>query len=452
MVKKSQEYIVKIDTLNHQAQGIARIDGFVVFVDNVLIDEVVKIKIEEVKKEYAKANLIEILEKSPYRKEPECPYYYLCGGCHLMHAKYQHQLKLKKLLVEDAFRRIGKLSPRINDVIGMENPFRYRNKTALPVGGDYKKPQIGFYRKMTHDIVDIDYCLIQHEFCDDVIKGMKDLIQKHKIEVYDEKKHKGVLRHIVVRNSFAFDEMMIILVCTKVPENLETIKKDILNNFSKIKSLYLNLNPKRTNVILGDEDILIWGSSTIKDRIGNLTFEISPKSFFQVNSMQTEVLYSQVVKYLRNIDAEIVFDVYSGIGTISMFIAPFCKKVYTIEIVEDAVEDAKKSSKNNGISNIEFICGRAEIEIPKLLKNGIIPQAVILDPPRSGCEKELLESLIEHKIPNIIYVSCNPSTLARDSSILFSNGYEILEVQPVDMFPQTFHVECVVLMTNVKNK
>uniref|UniRef100_UPI000584391D 23S rRNA (uracil(1939)-C(5))-methyltransferase RlmD n=1 Tax=Caldicellulosiruptor sp. F32 TaxID=1214564 RepID=UPI000584391D len=168
--------------------------------------------------------------------------------------------------------------------------------------------------------------------------------------------------------------------------------------------------------------------------------------------VQTEVLYSQVVKYLRDIEAEVVFDIYSGIGTISMFVAPFCKKVYAIEIVEDAVEDAKKSSKNNGISNIEFICGRAEIEIPKLLKNGIIPQAVILDPPRSGCEKELLESLIEHKIPNIIYVSCNPSTLARDSSILCSNGYEILEVQPVDMFPQTFHVECVVLMTNVKNK
>jgi len=440
---------VKIDTLNHQAQGIARIGGFVVFVDNVLVDEVVKIKIEEVKKEYARAKLIKILEKSPHRKQPECPYYYLCGGCHLMHAKYQYQLSLKKLLVEDAFRRIGKLNPRINDVIGMEKPFRYRNKTALPVGEDYKNPQIGFYKKMTHDIVDIDYCLIQHEVCDDVIKGMKDLIRKYNIEVYSEKKHQGVLRHIVVRNSFAFNEMMLILVCTKVPEDLENIKKDILNKFPNIKSLYVNLNPKRTNVILGEEDILIWGSNTIKDKIGNLIFEISPKSFFQVNSIQTELLYNQVVKYLRNIDAEVVFDVYSGIGTISMFVAPFCKKVYSIEIVEDAVEDAKKSSKNNGISNIEFICANAEIEIPKLMEKGIIPQVVILDPPRSGCEKALLESLIKQKIPNIIYVSCNPSTLARDSSILCSNGYEIVEVQPVDMFPQTFHVECVVLMSRV---
>lgn len=445
MVKKSQEYVVKIDTLNHQAQGIARIDGFVVFVDNVLIDEVVKIKIEEVKKEYARAKPIEILEKSPYRKLPECPYYDLCGGCHLMHSQYNYQLKLKKLLVEDAFKRIGKISPKINDVIGMQHPFRYRNKTALPVGGNCRKPRIGFYKKMTHEIVDIDYCLIQHEFCDKVIKGMKDLIKKHRIEIYDEKEHKGILRHIVVRNSFAFDEMMIILVCTKVPENLEAIKKDILNGFPEIKSLYLNLNPKKTNVILGDKDILVFGKETIKDKIGNFIFEISPKSFFQVNSVQTEVLYSQVVKYLQNVEAEVVFDIYSGIGTISMFVAPFCKKVYAIEIVKSAVEDAKKSSKNNGISNIEFICGNAEIEIPKLLKSGVIPQAVILDPPRSGCEKKLIESLIEHKIPNIIYVSCNPSTLARDSSLLCSSGYEIIEVQPVDMFPQTFHVECVAL-------
>ncbi|WAM31320.1 23S rRNA (uracil(1939)-C(5))-methyltransferase RlmD [Caldicellulosiruptor naganoensis] len=445
MVKVGDEFVVKIDALNHQAQGIARIDGYVVFVDHALLGEVLKVKIVEAKKEYGRAEIVEIIEKSPYRKEPECPVYYECGGCHLMHTSYEHQLEIKRMLVKDAFKRIGKLSPKINPVFGMENPFRYRNKVQFPVGKDRSGVKIGFYKKMTHEIVPTEFCLIQHRDTDRVIKVMKEIIKKYKIEIYNEKLHTGILRHIMIRRSFAFDQMMIVLICTKMPDKIEEVKEELVTSFSNLKSLYVNVNNKKTNVILGEKDILIWGSPTISDKIGKLLFEISPKSFFQVNSAQTEVLYSQVVKYLMNIEAEVVFDIYSGIGTISMFVAPFCKKVYSIEIVRDAVEDAKRSSKNNGISNVEFICGCAEIEIPKLLKSGIIPQAVILDPPRSGCEKELLESLIEHKISNIIYVSCNPSTLARDSSILCSNGYEILEVQPVDMFPQTFHVECVVL-------
>jgi len=445
LVKVGDEFIVRIETLNHQAQGIARIDGYVVFVDYALPDELLKIRIIEAKKEYGRAEIVEIVEKNPHRKKPECPVYYECGGCHLMHASYNYQLEIKKMLVEDAFKRIGKLSPKINPVIGMENPFRYRNKVQFPVGKDKNGIKIGFYKKMTHEIVPTSFCLIQHEDSDKVIEAMARIIKKYEIEVYNENLHTGVLRHIMVRRSFAFDEMMILLVCTKVPDRIEDIKNELVSTFPNLKSLYVNINNKKTNVILGEKDILIWGSPNIKDKIGNLLFEISPKSFFQVNTIQTEKLYNQVVKFLKEVGGKIIFDLYSGIGTISMFVSPFCEKVYAIEIVKEAVEDAKKSSLKNGITNVEFILADAEKEIQKLIKKGIVPDTVILDPPRKGCEKELLESLIATKVKNIIYVSCNPSTLARDAKIMADGGYEVIEVQPVDMFSQTYHVENVTL-------
>lgn len=450
MVKVGEEYIVKIEGLNHQAQGIARIDGYIVFVDYALLDEVVKVKVIQTKKEYGKAEIVEIVEKSPYRKKPECPVYYECGGCHLMHVDYEYQLRIKKMLIEDAFRRIGKLNVKINDVIGMEKPLRYRNKVQFPVGVKDDDMVIGFYKKMTHEIIPTDYCLIQHENSDKIIKIIKEIIKKYKIEIYNEKTHKGILRHIMVRSSFAFDEIMVVLVCKSMPNNIEGIKNDLIKKLPNLESLYVNINDKKTNVILGDKDILLWGNSTIKDKIDNLLFEISPRSFFQVNSIQTEKLYNQVVRFLKQVGGEIVFDAYSGIGTISMFVAPFCKKVYSIEIVKEAVEDAKMSAKRNNISNIEFICNNAEKEVPNLIKRGILPDVVILDPPRAGCERELLDTLVFSKIKNIIYVSCNPSTLARDAQILFQAGYEIVEVQPVDMFSQTYHVECVTLMSKVE--
>ncbi len=444
-MKVGDEFQVKIEALNHQAQGIAKLDGYVLFVDHVLLDEVLKVRIVEAKKEYARAEIVEIIEKSPYRKEPECPVYYRCGGCHLMHTTYENQLEIKRMLVEDAFRRIGKLSPKINHPIGMENPFRYRNKVQFPVGRDEKGVKIGFYKKMTHEIVPTDFCLIQHEDSDKVLSVMKEVIKKYGIEIYDERLHKGVIRHIMVRRSFAFDQMMIVLVCTRMPDRIEEIKEELIKSFPNLKSLYVNINSKKTNVILGEKDILVWGSPAISDKIGNLLFEISPESFFQVNTVQTEKLYNQVVRYLTEVGGRVVFDLYSGIGTISMFVAPYCEKVYAIEIVKQAVEDAIKSSIENKIANVEFIHADAEKKMKELIENDIIPDTVIVDPPRKGCEKELLESIISAGVKNFIYVSCNPSTLARDARILTDGGYELLKVQPVDMFPQTYHVENVVL-------
>ncbi|MGB9857587.1 MAG: 23S rRNA (uracil(1939)-C(5))-methyltransferase RlmD [Dictyoglomaceae bacterium] len=442
MVKIGEEYIVKIDHVNHQGQGIAHINTFVVFVENALLDEVLKIRITKVKKDYAIAKITEIIEKNPNRVNPPCKVYYQCGGCHLMHMDYSFQLEVKRRVVEDALKRIGKMEFKVNNVLGMNYPFRYRNKAKIPVGKRNNKVVLGFYKPGTHEIVNIERCIVHHEDVDRVIEVTKDAIKRFNISIYNEEKHKGLLRFVVVRRSFAFDEIMIILVVKSIPDNINKIASFYKNEFKNLTSFYVNINPCKTTAVLGEKSLLILGKEIIRDKIGEFVFNISPVSFFQVNSIQVNKLYSKVLEFL-NLNSKVVFDAYCGIGTISLFLSKKAKKVYGIELSKEAVDDAFKNAKRNKVDNVEFICDKSESAIPKLIDEGIIPDTIVLDPPRGGCDRSLLEKIIKSKINQVIYVSCYPSTLARDISILKEGGYKLLEIQPVDMFPQTFHVECI---------
>jgi len=445
VVKVGEEYIVKIDGINSQGQGIAHIEGFVVFVDYGLPSEIVKIRIHTAKKDYAIGKIVDFVEKDTHRVDPLCDVFYRCGGCHLMHVSYEYQLDLKRRIVEDTFKRIGKVNVYIKPVIGMDYPYRYRNKAKIPVGRRNGKIVVGFYKTNTHHIVDIKKCIVQHEDTDGLIETVKEAIKKFRIEIYNELEHKGEIRFMVARRSFAFDELMVILVSKKMLNNAKKIARYFKFKHPNLRSFYININPKRTNEIFGEESRLIWGEEVIKDKIGGFIFEISPVSFFQVNSIQTEKLYSKAVEYLSE-DSNLVFDAYCGIGTISLFLSKKAKKVYGIEIERSAIEDAWKNTRINKVKNVEFIWGRSEEVIPRLISEGKIPDAVVLDPPRKGCDKILLDAIINSNVKQIIYISCYPSTLARDINVLVNSGYRVKEVQPVDMFPHTFHVENIVLL------
>ncbi len=445
MVKVGEEYQVRIEKINSQGQGIAYINSFVVFVDYALPGEVVKIKIHTAKKDYAVGRIVEFIEKDPRRCDPVCDVFYKCGGCHLMHVNYEYQLELKKMMVEDALKRIGKIEKEVNPVIGMENPYRYRNKAKIPVGKRRGKIVLGFYKPNTHYIVDINKCIVHHEDTDKVIETTKEAIKKFHIEVYNELQHTGLLRFVVVRRSFAFDDLMVILVSKGMIDNAKKVARFYKYKLKNLKSFYVNINPKRTNEIFGEESRLILGDGTIRDKIGDFVFEISPVSFFQINSIQTEKLYNKALEYLSP-NSRLVFDAYCGIGTISLFLSKKAEKVYGIEVERTAIEDAWKNARLNKVKNVEFIWGRSEEVIPRLIEDGKIPDAVVLDPPRKGCDQTLLESIIRAKIRQIIYISCYPSTLARDINILLNAGYNLVDVQPVDMFPQTFHVETIALL------
>lgn len=445
MVKVGEEYVVKVDGINSQGQGIAHIEGFVVFVDYGLPGEIVKIRIHTAKKDYAVGKIIDFVEKDTHRADPPCDVFFRCGGCHLMHVSYEYQLELKRMIIEDAFKRIGKVDVYIKPVIGMEYPYRYRNKAKIPIGVRNGKIVVGFYKPNTHHIVNVKKCIVQHEDTDGLIETVKEAIKKFRIEVYNELEHKGEIRFMVARRSFAFDELMVILVSKNMLDNAKKIARYFKYKHPNLKSFYININPKRTNEIFGEETRLIWGEEVIKDKIGDFVFEISPVSFFQVNSIQTEKLYNKAVEYLSE-DTNLVFDAYCGIGTISLFLSKKAKKVYGIEIERSAIEDAWKNTRINKVKNVEFIWGRSEEVIPRLISEGKIPDAVVLDPPRKGCDKVLLDAIINSNVKQIIYISCYPSTLARDINILVNSGYKIKEVQPIDMFPHTFHVENVVLL------
>jgi 23S rRNA (uracil1939-C5)-methyltransferase len=325
----------------------------------------------------------------------------------------------------------------------MENPYRYRNKVQLPVGRIGGKIQIGFYAPRTHDIIDMEECIIQDEIGDRVIKIVRDWMEKYDIEPYDELSGRGIIRHIMIRKGFKTSEVMVVIVSTlhKVPHQDEIVEA-FIKNIEGIRSVILNINKKDTNVILGDECITLWGENKISDYIGKFIFDISPLSFFQVNPYQTEVLYNKALEYAGLTGDETVFDAYCGTGTISLFLAQRAKMVYGVEIIDAAVKNAIDNADNNNVDNVEFITGESEKVIPELIEKGIHADIAVVDPPRKGCGIELLEALALMKPKRIVYVSCDPGTLARDLGILDSLGYRTLEIQPVDMFPQTAHVEC----------
>lgn len=449
MLSKNKEYIVDIVDIGQGGVGIGKYEGFTVFVDGGIIQDKVKVKITKSKKNYAVGDIVEIIEKSPFRVERKCSESLRqCGGCQIQELDYQKQLDVKTNEVKQVISRIGKLDDVvIHDTLGMEHPFRYRNKAQFPIQKKDKMPVIGFYKKKSHDLISTDECVIQHELNDKIIKIIKTYIRAYNVSIYDEKTHKGLLRHLVTKVGFTTGEVMIVLVANgkKLP-HLNELTSVLKENIPGFKTLVINVNTQKTNVILGKENIVAYGDGIIKDYIGELVFEISPLSFFQVNPLQTEVLYNKALEYANLGENDIVFDIYCGIGTISLFLAQKAKKVYGIEIVEDAIKDAKKNAKINNMDNVEFYVGKAEEVVPKMYKEGKKANVVVVDPPRKGCDEKVLDTIVSMQPDRVVYVSCNPSTLARDLAYLDERGYKCHEIQPVDMFPHSVHVESVCLL------
>jgi 23S rRNA (uracil1939-C5)-methyltransferase len=447
-VEKNQNYIVDISGLTSEGFGVARIEGFTVFVEGALTVEQAEIRIVKVLKNYAFGKLLKIIKPSPGRIEPPCDVVKRCGGCQLQHMSYEAQLHYKTRQVKDAIERIGGLKDiTIHNTIGMDDPWRYRNKAQFPVGMD-GDVMIGFYANRSHEIIDTPQCAIQDVINDNVIRTVREFIKKYNVSVYDENTGKGLIRHIVTRKGFKTGEVMVCIVINgdSVP-NDKALAEMLLSSIENLKSVVLNINKKKTNVILGDRNIVIFGEEAIYDYIGEFKFRISPLSFFQVNPIQTEVLYNKALEYADLKGDEVVFDAYCGIGTISLFLSKKARKVYGVEIVPQAIENARENAKLNGVGNVEFIAGESETVIPELHMKGIKADVIVVDPPRKGCDEKLLDVIAQMAPERVVYVSCNPATLARDLKYLTERGYQVREVQPVDMFPQTVHVETVVLMT-----
>lgn len=449
-VKKNDIITLTFDDLTSNGSGVGKIEGYPLFVPYGLPGEKAQVKVLKVNKNYGYGKLLEVIEPSPERVKAPCNVYYHCGGCQLQHMSYNLQLKMKRDQVKNAFNKIAHLPDvPIYETLGMEDPWRYRNNVQIPVGEKDGKLITGFYQPRSHRIVpDMERCIIQDKRGDEAIEIVREIAQELGIRAYDEINHRGVLRHIMVRTGKETNEVMIVLITrTKRIPHEEKFVEEIRRRFPLVKSIMHNINPNRTNVIFGDQTRTLWGESYIHDKIGSLTFAISARSFYQVNPIQTEVLYEKALEYANIGPEDVVIDAYCGIGTISLFLAQRAKKVYGVEIVPQAIEDAKKNAKLNGLDNVEFAVGAAEEVMPAWKKDGLRPDVIVVDPPRKGCDEALLKAMIEMEPKRIVYVSCNPATLARDLRILEDGGFKTQKAQPVDMFSQTAHVEVVALLT-----
>ncbi|KYG91285.1 23S rRNA (uracil-5-)-methyltransferase RumA [[Bacillus] sp. KCTC 13219] len=446
-VKKNDRLTVTIEDLTHDGNGVAKVGGFPLFIAGALPEELVQVHVLKVLKNYGFAKVLDILEPSTERVAAPCDYFAQCGGCQLQHLSYEGQLKWKQRMVENVMKRLGKIDAPVLPVKGMDEPWHYRNKSQIPFAQGETMPIAGFYKTKSHMIVDMDRCLIQTAEADIIMTDFKDALIALGISPYNEEKHKGMLRHVVIRKARATNEVMVVLVtmARKFPQAEAAVAK-IRELLPNVTSIVQNINPNKTNVIFGDVTTTLWGKDVIEDTIGDVRFEISARSFYQVNPIQTEVLYKQALDYAQLTGNERVIDAYCGIGTISLFLAKQAKQVMGVEIVPQAIEDAKRNAELNGFTNTYFEAGPAEEIIPRWYKEGKEADVLVVDPPRKGCDEALLNTIIEQKPKRVVYVSCNPATLARDLRILEDGGYKTQEVQPVDMFPHSTHVECVALL------
>ena len=449
-IKKNDEFVVDIIDDGLEGSGIAKIDNFTIFINGAIKGERIKIKIIKVLSSHGYGKIIEILNKSEHRKDADCMTYTRCGGCSLRHVNYDYTLKIKKEIVKNVLRKQGLDYIKVNDVLGMESPFFYRNKLQYPVGMDIGKKMImGIFSKRSHNIINTTKCMIQNELIQDVANDIFSFIKNNHISAYDEKNLKGIVRHIVIRIGVKTNEIMCTLVLNedKIDSKLEKSFIDyILSKYPQIKTIIKNINNKNTNVILGDKNIVLYGDGYIYDEILGYKFKISNMSFYQVNPIQTEVLYSKAIEYASLKGEETIFDLYCGIGTIGICASKNVKKLYGIETIKEAIDDAKENAKLNNIKNADFFVGDVEKKLPEFIKeNNIKPDVVFIDPPRKGCEKIAIDTILNITPKKVVYVSCNPATLARDLK-LFEEKYNIKEVTPVDMFPFTSHVECVAIL------
>lgn len=470
-VAKNDVVTLEMVGMNHDGEGVGRVEGYTLFVQAALPGEVIQAKVLKIKKQYGYAKLLKIVEPSPQRVPAPCAIYDQCGGCQLQHLSYEGQLAWKRQHVVDALERIGKLRVageqkdsglrdvatdgdnasegiRVLPTVGMAEPWRYRNKGQVPIGAADGGLVGGFYARGSHRIVDMETCLIQHEDNDAAVAVVKQLGSELGISAYNEETGRGLLRHVVVKKAFRTGEMMLVLVTNgrDIPHSDAWIGS-IRERLPEVVSICQNINTRRTNVIFGDETRVLWGRDVIYDYIGDVQFAISARSFYQVNPVQTEVLYRKTVEYAGLTGKETVIDAYCGIGTISLFLAQHAEQVYGVEIVPEAIEDARANAELNGMKHVKFEVGASEDVIPRWKEQGIEADVIVVDPPRKGCDPRLLDTILEMQPERVVYVSCNPATLARDLRVLEDGGYTTVEVTPVDMFPHTGHVETVVLMS-----
>ena len=444
-IEKNKEYIVDIIDNGFAGEGIAKIDNFTIFIPNAIKGEKVRILIVKVLSSHAFGKILSILSASSYRIDSDCTTYKRCGGCKLRHVQYEETLKMKQNAVQSLVNKTLRHSIEVQPVVGMEDPYHYRNKAQYPIGINKNgQPVMGVFADRTHDIVPIHTCYIQNQTTEEIAKFIFNYFVKHKISIYNEKTGEGLIRHIVTKIGIKTDQIMCILVINgeSFPEEREFVK-EITNRFPKVKTIIKNINTKNTNVILGQKNINLYGKGYIEDKLGEYTFKISPLSFYQVNPVQAERLYQIGVESARITKKDVVFDLYCGIGTISLFMSKFAKKVYGIEIVNEAVEMAIENAKFNQIDNVTFLAGDVENVLHELIHNGkIIPDIVMVDPPRKGLDNKTIENILGVLPKKLIYISCNPATLVRDLARVESL-YEVTSIQPVDMFPFTSHVEVV---------
>lgn len=446
-IKQGQVIEIAIDNLSSGGEGVGRWNKMAVFVPGALPGERARVRISQVKKSYARGELERLLETTSGRVEPECSDYSVCGGCNLQHFNYESQLVYKRQVVVDVLARIGKIGDvLVHPVIGMDNPWYYRNKVHLQVAGEKENLQLGFFAPGSHNLVSgSGHCRLVNRHLNVVKALLEELLNRYDVEPYHWKNRRGLLRHVMLRVGEATGEVMVVLVTApgKWPQGQE-LARELMGCSPRVVSVVRNINNKSRQVVLGNKNQVLGGGEYITEKLNNLSFRLSANSFFQVNTIQAERLCQVALGYVSLTGVETLVDAYCGTGTIALYLVGSASRVVGLEIIPEAVEDAKANALLNGIKNVEFKIGPVEKLLPGLIKGGLKPGIVVLDPPRKGCEKEVLEAICASQVSRVVYVSCNPATLARDLGRLQDCGYRVVEVQPVDMFPWTGHVECIV--------
>ena len=445
-LKKNDDIELFIDSVSLQGSGVGRYEGMAVFVPATAKGDKVNAHIIKAKKSYAIGKVKKILKPSKDRTGNDCHAFPACGGCCFRHMKYDAELKLKRDAVKDVFERIGKINIEPEDIIGADEQTGYRNKAQYPVRIQNGELKIGFYAQHSHRIIECLDCRLAPDEFKTILEVFENWIKKNKISVYDEEKKNGLLRHIYIRKAFATDEIMVCAVASDILPHTDKLKDELLKEVPSIKSLILNINDKDTNVVLGHECKTLWGKDYIEDILCNVKIRISPLSFYQVNRNQAQKLYAKAAEYADVNKDMLLLDLYCGAGTIGLSMADKVKELIGVETVAEAIEDAKLNAKENNIENAHFICADAGQAAQKFLTEGKKPDVIILDPPRKGCSDDTLEAAAKMMPERIVYVSCDPASLARDCDKFKALGYFVKEVTPVDMFPRTAHVESVALL------
>lgn len=451
-IKKNQQFQVEITDMSEEGAGIGKVDGYTWFIKDVIIGDRVEAAVMKMKKSYGYARLVRVITPSSARIEPKCPAARACGGCQLQAMSYEEQLKFKERKVRNNLSRIGGLTDiLLEPIIGMEHPWRYRNKAQFPFGRDKDGNIIaGFYAGRTHSIIAQEDCLVGIPENRQILETIKAYMERCRVLPYEEATHTGLVRHALIRKGFATGELMVCLVLNGNTLPQKEVLVEMLAEIPGMASISYNINQEKTNVILGDKVIHLMGPGYITDYIGEVKYHISPQSFYQVNPVQTRRLYETALEYAGLTGGETVWDLYCGIGTISLFLAQKAKQVFGVEIVPAAIENARENARINGIENVEFFVGKAEEVLPEQYqKNQVYADVIVVDPPRKGCDQACLETIVKMRPAKVVYVSCDSATLARDLRYLCGEGYEVERVQLVDMFPQGVHVECVVLLERI---